>query len=160
MSVFRSALATMFCILYVGLSVILTFFLILVFFLTFSVKTPRMFINLIYKYIPVYIHYTLFNKGIYMAKNSRGTLSGRSRNLARHHKPSSLRVRDIIKDYKIGDRVAIVPKGNTANIPHPRYKGKVGVIKEKRGRGYVVEINSMRSKKLIIVHSIHVEKIF
>lgn len=94
-----------------------------------------------------------------MVKHSKGTLGGRSRNLARHHKPSSLRIRDIIKNYEVGDRVAIVPKGNTANIPHPRYKGKVGVIKEKRGRGYVIEINSMKSKKLIIVNSTHVEKV-
>ncbi len=94
-----------------------------------------------------------------MGRNSKGPLSGRSRNLARHHKPSAQRVRDVIKNLSVGDRVAIVPKGNPKNIPHPRYRGKIGVIKEKRGNGYVVELKIMNAKKLLVVHAAHIEKI-
>lgn len=94
-----------------------------------------------------------------MSKNSKGLLSGNTRNLARHHKPSAQRVRDIIKNFNVGDRVAIVPKGNTKNIPHPRYKGRIGVIKEKRGNGYVVEIKVMNAKRLLVVHASHIEKV-
>jgi ribosomal protein L21E len=94
-----------------------------------------------------------------MTKSSKGILAGRSRNLSRHHKPSSQRVRDTIKNFDIGERVAIIPKGNTRNIPHPRYKGKVGVITERRKNGYVVEVNAMGAKRLIVVHARHIERV-
>jgi ribosomal protein L21E len=46
-----------------------------------------------------------------MTKRSQGLFSGRTRHLARHHKPSKLSVSDRIKSFDIGDSVAIVPKG-------------------------------------------------
>ncbi len=94
-----------------------------------------------------------------MVKRSKGLFSKRSRNLSRHHRPSAQRVRDVIKDFEIGQRVAIVPKGNVRNIPHPRYKGKIGVITERRKRGYVVEVITMGAKKKLVVHASHIEKV-
>ena len=41
---------------------------------------------------------------------------------------------EALEDYEVGDKVAIIPKGSVKNIPHPRYKGRIGVIKEKRGK--------------------------
>lgn len=92
-----------------------------------------------------------------MPERSNGLFSGSTRHLARHHKPSTLRVRDIIKSFVVGDKVAIVPKGNFKNIPHPRYRGKVGVVLERRGNGYAVEVNSMSAKRVIMVDSRHLE---
>jgi len=94
-----------------------------------------------------------------MAKRSRGLLSKRTRHLARHHKPSDQRVSDIIKEFNVGDKVAIVPKGNFANIPHPRYKGKIGLITERRGRAYVVELKIMSATRKLIVPAVHLEKV-
>ncbi len=94
-----------------------------------------------------------------MTKRSAGLFSGRTRNLARHHKPSAQSVRSYVKDFEIGDKVAIVPKGSVRNIPHPRYKGRIGVIKEKRGNAYVVEVTIMKAKRTLIVPAIHLDKV-
>jgi len=94
-----------------------------------------------------------------MTKKSKGLLSKRTRHLARHHMPSSSSVNDIIKEFKVGDRVAIVPKGNFANIPHPRYRGKIGFVKERRGRAYVVELKIMSATRKLTVPAIHLEKV-
>ena len=94
-----------------------------------------------------------------MSERSAGLFAGRTRHLARHHRPSSLSVRDIIKDVKVGESVAIVPKGNFKNIPHPRYRGKVGKVVEIRGAAYVVEINVYNAKRTLVVPAVHVQKV-
>ncbi|MGB9732473.1 MAG: 50S ribosomal protein L21e [Candidatus Micrarchaeia archaeon] len=94
-----------------------------------------------------------------MTERSHGLFVGRTRHLARHHKPSRLGITKLIKNFKVGDKVAIVQKGNFRNIPHPRYRGKVGVVIEKRGSSYVVEVPVSRStKRKIIVPEMHLEK--
>lgn len=92
-------------------------------------------------------------------RSSKGLLSGRSRNLARHHKPSQLAIRDVIKAFNVGDRVAIVPKGSGRDIPHPRFKGRVGTIKGQRGGAYVVDVKDMQAHKQLIVSAKHLEKV-
>lgn len=94
-----------------------------------------------------------------MTKRSQGLFSGRTRHLARHHKPSTLSVSESIKEFKTGDNVAIVPKGNFKNIPHPRYRGKIGKIIERRGSGYVVELRVFKATKSITVPALHLKKI-
>ncbi len=94
-----------------------------------------------------------------MAQRSHGLFVGRTRQLARHHKPSKLGITTLIKDFKVDDRVIIIPKGNFRNIPHPRYKGRVGKITEKRGDAYVVEIHTSKSViRQIIVPQMHLER--
>jgi len=51
-----------------------------------------------------------------MTKRSAGLFSGKTRNMARHHMPSKQSVRTYIKDYEVGDKVAIIPKGSVKNI--------------------------------------------
>ncbi|MGC9037192.1 MAG: 50S ribosomal protein L21e [Candidatus Micrarchaeia archaeon] len=93
-------------------------------------------------------------------ERSHGLFSGRTRHLARHHKPSKLGLTKLVKSFEIGDKVAIVPKGNFRNIPHPRYRGKVGVIKGKRGDAYEVEIwVSKTTRRLLIVPQEHLEPV-
>jgi large subunit ribosomal protein L21e len=68
-------------------------------------------------------------------------------------------VTKLIKKFNIGDKVVIVPKGNFRNIPHPRYRGRVGTVVEKRGLAYVVEIPvSSSTKRKLIVPQMHLEK--
>jgi large subunit ribosomal protein L21e len=97
-------------------------------------------------------------KVIPMTKRSHGLFVGRTRHLARHHKPSTLGVSTFIKKFEVGDKVAIVPKGNAKNIPHPRYRGKVGKIVEKRGSGYVVVVKIMSATRKLVVPAVHLEK--
>lgn len=94
-----------------------------------------------------------------MTKRSQGLFSGRTRHLARHHKPSALSVGEHIKSFKDGDNVAIVPKGNFKNIPHPRYRGKIGKVIERRGSAYVVELKIMNSRKRFTVPALHLKKV-
>jgi large subunit ribosomal protein L21e len=94
-----------------------------------------------------------------MTKRSQGLFSGRTRHLARHHKPSKLSVSDRIKSFDIGDSVAIVPKGSVKNIPHPRYRGRIGKVIERRGSAYVVELWMMNAKKRLTVPALHLNKI-
>jgi large subunit ribosomal protein L21e len=94
-----------------------------------------------------------------MTKRSQGLFSGRTRHLARHHKPSELSLSEHIKSFKPGERVAIVPKGNFKNIPHPRYRGKVGKVIERRGSGYVVELKIFKSTKRLTVPVLHLSKV-
>jgi large subunit ribosomal protein L21e len=94
-----------------------------------------------------------------MTKRSNGLFSGRTRHLARHHKPSQLPISETIKTFKVGDNVAIVPKGNFRNIPHPRYRGKVGRVIERRGTAYVVQLNVFNSVKVLVVPVLHLKKV-
>lgn len=93
-----------------------------------------------------------------MTRRSLGLFSGRTRLLARHHKPSTLSIRTLIKEFKVGDKVAIVPKGSFRDIPHPRYRGKIGTVTERRGSAYMVRVRNMSSYKTVIVPARHLEK--
>lgn len=93
-----------------------------------------------------------------MTQRSRGLFSRHSRHLARHHMPSKTAVRQIIKSFQPGDAVAIVPISNMKNIPHPRYKGKIGSVIEKRGSAYVVELKIYNSRKRLTVPGLHLKK--
>jgi large subunit ribosomal protein L21e len=43
------------------------------------------------------------------------------------------------------------------SLPHKRFHGKIGVVIEKRGRGYVVSVPKGNSVRNIIVRSEHLE---
>ncbi|MCL5430405.1 MAG: hypothetical protein M1504_02925 [Candidatus Marsarchaeota archaeon] len=93
-----------------------------------------------------------------MTKRSHGLFVGKTRHLARHHKPSTLSVNAYVKSFEVGDKVAIVPKGNFRNIPHPRYRGRIGTVIERRGSSYVVSVKIMSAKRQVIVPAVHLER--
>lgn len=91
--------------------------------------------------------------------SSRGLLSGRTRKLARHIKPSQLGITKLINNFENGSKVVIRPRSTFRNIPHPRYRGRIAVVVERRGDSYVVEFNVSKSKaRRIIVPQMHLEK--
>lgn len=95
-----------------------------------------------------------------MTERSHGLFQGRSRHLARHHKPGRLGIGKLLKHFDVGDKVAIVPKGNFKDIPHPRYRGRVGTVTGRQGSAYVVEFMvSSRTKRKLIVSQRHLEKV-
>jgi large subunit ribosomal protein L21e len=64
----------------------------------------------------------------------------------------------ILHEYKPGDKAVVkinpsVHKG----MPHRRYQGKIGVVVNRRGRSYVVEVTQGDAKKEIIVRPEHLE---
>lgn len=79
-------------------------------------------------------------------KRSRGLLSGGTRKLRKKKRTT---ISEIVKEFKIGDKVVIETKVGPG-MPHPRYKGRYGVIVGARGKAYVVEVTDGSSKKKLI----------
>lgn len=64
----------------------------------------------------------------------------------------------ILREYKPGDRVVVklnpsVHKG----MPHRRFHGKIGIIEDKSGQAYVVNVTQGKAVKEIIVRPEHLE---
>ena len=63
------------------------------------------------------------------------------------------------QSFNIGDRVYLtlesaVQKG----MYHPRFMGRAGTIKGKRGKCYEISINDLGKEKTLIVHPVHLKK--
>ncbi|MCL5419734.1 MAG: 50S ribosomal protein L21e [Candidatus Marsarchaeota archaeon] len=86
-----------------------------------------------------------------MAGRSHGLFAGRSRHLSRHDKLSTLGISRLINKFSVGEKVVVVPHGSFRNIPHPRYKGRVGSVVGSRGKAYVIEIELSKSMKRTLV---------
>jgi large subunit ribosomal protein L21e len=64
----------------------------------------------------------------------------------------------LLIDYTLGSEVIIKMDSSVQkSMPHKRFHGKIGVIKEKRGRGYVVSVPQGDAIKDIIVRAEHLE---
>ena len=61
----------------------------------------------------------------------------------------------VVRTFNVGDKVVITPKANWVGLPHMRYSGKQGVVVEKRGKSYVVEVRDYAQKKMIIAGPVH-----
>jgi large subunit ribosomal protein L21e len=64
----------------------------------------------------------------------------------------------MLREYKSGDRVVVkldpsIHKG----MPHRRFHGRIGVIENKRGQAYVVNVTQGKAVKEIIVRPEHLE---
>jgi len=62
-----------------------------------------------------------------------------------------------IRTFNIGDTVIITPCARPGGRPHLRYSGRHGIIKERRGNSYVVEVGDMGSRKSVIAGPIHLK---
>lgn len=60
--------------------------------------------------------------------------------------------------YELGSQVIIkMDSSMQKSLPHKRFHGKIGTVKAKRGRGYVVSVSQGDAVKEIIVRSEHLE---
>ncbi len=69
-------------------------------------------------------------------------------------------IKNYLQKFNLNDKVVLkaepaVQKG----MYHPRFHGKVGVIKKKQGNCYQVLIKDNKMEKLQIVHPIHLKKL-
>ncbi|MGC8569024.1 MAG: 50S ribosomal protein L21 [Nitrososphaeria archaeon] len=63
----------------------------------------------------------------------------------------------LLQEYRVGDKVVIkIDPSQHKGMPHRRYHGRVGVVKEVRKRSLVVEIEVGNKKKLIYTRLEHV----
>lgn len=62
----------------------------------------------------------------------------------------------LLHEYVPGERVIIkIEPSVHKGMPHRRYHGKVGVVKEKRGRAYIVQVAQGRAMREISVRPEH-----
>ncbi len=63
------------------------------------------------------------------------------------------------QSFNIGDKVYMgVEPAVQKGMYHPRFMGRTGTIKGKRGRCYKVTINDLGKEKTLIVHPVHMRK--
>jgi len=64
----------------------------------------------------------------------------------------------LLQPYKVGDRVVIkVEPSLHKGMPHKRFHGRVGVVKQRRGRSYIVTVASGGKEKEVIARPEHLE---
>jgi large subunit ribosomal protein L21e len=64
----------------------------------------------------------------------------------------------LLYEYQLGSQVIIkIDSSVQKGMPHRRFQGKIGTVKAKRGRGYVVSVAQGDAVKEIIVRSEHLE---
>ena len=66
---------------------------------------------------------------------------------------------DYFQSFNIGDRVNLtVEPAVQKGMYYPRFMGKSGIVKGKRGRCYEVTINDIGKEKTLIVHPVHMKR--
>lgn len=64
----------------------------------------------------------------------------------------------ILHEYMAGEKVAVkIDPSVHKGMPHRRFQGKIGVIVQKKGRSYVVNVTQGEAEKEIIVRPEHLE---
>lgn len=65
-----------------------------------------------------------------------------------------------LQEFKEGQNVLILQEPSShKGMPHPRFRGKVGVVKEKRGKSYIVEILDGNKLKKVISRPEHLKAV-
>jgi len=65
-----------------------------------------------------------------------------------------------IQEFRKSQKVIIMPEPSShKGMPHPRFKGKIGKILNKRGKSYIVEIIDGNKVKKIIAKPEHLKRI-
>ena len=63
------------------------------------------------------------------------------------------------QSFSAGDRVFLnVQPSVQKGMYHPRFMGKSGIVRFKRGNCYEVEINDLGKEKTLIVHPVHLKR--
>ncbi len=90
-----------------------------------------------------------------MVKKSHGFKS-RTRRELRQKVGMRPTITRYMQEFKKNQKVIIVQEPSShKGMPHPRFKGKVGKVLEKRGSSYIIEIDDGGSTKKIISRPEH-----
>jgi large subunit ribosomal protein L21e len=91
-------------------------------------------------------------------KRSVGKFSKRTRCLRKRAGEKSIPMRRLLGSFSIGDKVCINLAPSQEGLPHPRYRGRHGVIVGMRGKSYLVDVKVGNSTKRLILPSMHLKK--
>jgi len=86
-------------------------------------------------------------------RKTRRTFTKSSRNKGK------VSITNYLQSFEEGEKVVLgfepaVHKG----MYHPRFKGKVGVVQDKRGECYIIKIKDGQKPKQVTVHPVHLKK--
>ena len=64
----------------------------------------------------------------------------------------------ILYNHRIGEKVIIrIDPSFHKGMPHRRYHGKIGVLRERRGRAYLLDVKQGKKNKEIIIRPEHLK---
>lgn len=64
----------------------------------------------------------------------------------------------LLRTFNPGDKVTIrIDPSVHKGMPHRRYHGRIGTVKERRGRSYVIEVAEGKQTRTVIARPEHVE---
>ncbi len=95
-----------------------------------------------------------------MVKRSRGMKSKTRYKLKKRIRQKGMpSVRKLLQPYHIGDNVSIkIDPSIHRGMPHPKFQGKIGIISEKRGKAYLIDIKERKKQKQLIARPEHIIK--
>lgn len=94
-----------------------------------------------------------------MVRRSKGYRS-RTRTLFRKNprERGKVGLSRLLRTYNPGDKVKIrIDSGVHKGMPHRRYHGRVGIVKARRGRSYIIEVPEGRQTRTLIARPEHIE---
>jgi len=92
-----------------------------------------------------------------MVKKSRGFRSTTRKELRKKIR-EKFTVTKYLQKFRKGDKVCIRPEpASHRGMPHPRFIGKVGIIKGLRGNSYIVKVKDGKKTKEIISRPEHLK---
>lgn len=63
----------------------------------------------------------------------------------------------LLRTYNPGDRVTIsIDSSVHKGMPHRRYHGRIGIVKERRGRSYIIEVSEGKQTRTLIARPEHI----
>jgi large subunit ribosomal protein L21e len=84
----------------------------------------------------------------------------RTRNLAKKptREKGKPKIGKLLVEHEVGSKVIIkIDSSVQKSLPHKRFHGKIGIVLDKRGRGYVVSVPQGEAVKEVIVRPEHLE---
>jgi ribosomal protein L21E len=70
-----------------------------------------------------------------------------------------IKLSDYFREFKEGDRVAVVSELAVQPKFPKKLQGRSGVVSGKRGNSYIVKINDLNKQKRYIIHPVHLKKL-
>jgi len=92
-----------------------------------------------------------------MVKASKGLRSGTRRKLRKRLR-EKFKVEPFLREFRPGERVVIeIEPSSQKGMPHPRFKGRIGTVKARRGNSYLVGIKVGKKEKVLTARPEHLK---
>jgi len=94
-----------------------------------------------------------------MVRSSKGLRSGTRRKLKKKLR-EKFKVEPFLREFKPGERVVIaIEPFSQKGMPHIRFKGKIGIVSEKRGNSYIISIKTGKKEKHLTARPEHLKPV-